>query len=543
MEQANSYLIDSGPIEMSQFNRMDQPLDLLSKLRASNRLRSRMKFLDNLKLLEQAPVVPNYQAPFETDSYPSLAYLVSLLNRDDNTKGINLIDKIKHLKVPMSKTTQESFEKNSAPPETSRGSLMDSTLFLHIALIFAAIIGIIVSIKLLIKGSNAHKRIVCSNSSFFQGRGPFAYITSRRSSDSNNSTTFRGPSMGTKDEAGTQRSYRGSEDQSCSLNDDHDDDDFDDQNKSSSSSNGLYGLAKRLSSLLNHQWSFKSQSNEDDDSDKPLQPNENDKEAKDVGLNIENATESTTLSESGDSGVKCGEPYRSSGSYIKSLVDALSKARSRIPNQFMIPGTGKKGTGILDDDDEDDKLDHELGGSDKNKSSDINDPGYGNMVSQMDISAAHLILSYMEEHLEDKERLRREWIEVNAAHPFMLSLNNNHNHSNNNNNNKQQTNIDSNSNKLGRLILERMARAALSKENRNKNRNLQVVPFDSNRVKLGNSDLGNRKFLSGDYINASYIYDDDPRRATHIIAQGPLESTVTNFWQVSEQIYIYIYQL
>lgn len=146
--------------------------------------------------------------------------------------------------------------------------------------------------------------------------------------------------------------------------------------------------------------------------------------------------------------------------------------------------------------------------------------GVGVAMSQMDISAAHLILAYMEKHLEDREQLRREWLELNG-------------------------NAGSSNSKIVQLTLQKLAKVALSDQNRGKNRNCLVVPFDRNRVRLlaqaaNDAEVRQSVGASGDsikqpsdYINASYIYDDDLRRPTHIIAQGPTAQTCGQFWQVS----------
>lgn len=250
--------------------------------------------------------------------------------------------------------------------------------------------------------------------------------------------------------------------------------------------------------------------------------------------------------------------FRSSRSYIKSLVEALGKARYQIPNNRLFVGNanqksacgeGLDGEDADDDDEEGGPLLGTIKASPKSKSKgadhvlDHHNSGSQNqttnLLAQMDISAAHLILSYMEQHLEDKERLRREWYELNQSSFSRGSLSNNETTTATGNNKAGCSNI----NKLnGRLAIESMARVALSKDNKAKNRDLRVVAFDKNRVKLGSGGLATRihgetnqpatMSKSIDYINATYIYDDNPRRATHIIAQGPLESTVAQFWQM-----------
>ncbi|XP_043546634.1 receptor-type tyrosine-protein phosphatase N2 isoform X2 [Chiloscyllium plagiosum] len=113
--------------------------------------------------------------------------------------------------------------------------------------------------------------------------------------------------------------------------------------------------------------------------------------------------------------------------------------------------------------------------------------------SNMDISTGHMILSYMEDHLRNKNRLEKEW-EALAAY-------------------QAEPNTSS--------IAER-------EENEKKNRSQLVVPYDHSRITLkvesSHSNL--------DYINASPIMDHDPRNPAYIAAQGPLPATVADFWQM-----------
>lgn len=65
--------------------------------------------------------------------------------------------------------------------------------------------------------------------------------------------------------------------------------------------------------------------------------------------------------------------------------------------------------------------------------------------------------------------------------------------------------------------------AALARNNRHKNRYRDILPFDSNRVKLTGK---------SDYINASLV-DDGHRK--WIATQGPLEGTIVDFWEMVQQ--------
>uniref|UniRef100_A0A3Q3BHH3 Receptor-type tyrosine-protein phosphatase N2-like n=1 Tax=Kryptolebias marmoratus TaxID=37003 RepID=A0A3Q3BHH3_KRYMA len=113
--------------------------------------------------------------------------------------------------------------------------------------------------------------------------------------------------------------------------------------------------------------------------------------------------------------------------------------------------------------------------------------------SNMDISTGHMILSYMEDHLKNKDRLEKEW-EALCAYQ-----------------------AEPNTSTIG-----------LKNGNTKKNRSAAVVAYDHSRItlKVENSQ-GN-----SDYINASPIMDRDPRNPAYIATQGPLPSTVADFWQM-----------
>ncbi|XP_075954132.1 receptor-type tyrosine-protein phosphatase N2-like [Anarhichas minor] len=113
--------------------------------------------------------------------------------------------------------------------------------------------------------------------------------------------------------------------------------------------------------------------------------------------------------------------------------------------------------------------------------------------SNMDISTGHMILSYMEDHMKNKDRLEKEWEALCAyqAEPNACTV-------------------------------------GLKDGNAKKNRSAAVVAYDHSRItlKVENSQ-GN-----SDYINASPIMDHDPRNPAYIATQGPLPSTVADFWQM-----------
>ncbi|XP_050351058.1 tyrosine-protein phosphatase non-receptor type 4 [Nymphalis io] len=81
---------------------------------------------------------------------------------------------------------------------------------------------------------------------------------------------------------------------------------------------------------------------------------------------------------------------------------------------------------------------------------------------------------------------------------------------------------------LLRRISEESASVSKLPQNINKNRYRDIAPYDSTRVILKNGP-------TGDYINASYINMDIPNSdlvLTYIATQGPLPSTVGDFWQM-----------
>uniref|UniRef100_A0A8C5I7V1 Receptor-type tyrosine-protein phosphatase N2-like n=1 Tax=Gouania willdenowi TaxID=441366 RepID=A0A8C5I7V1_GOUWI len=113
--------------------------------------------------------------------------------------------------------------------------------------------------------------------------------------------------------------------------------------------------------------------------------------------------------------------------------------------------------------------------------------------SNLDISTGHMILSYMEDHLKNKDRLEKEW-EALCAYQ-----------------------AEPNASTLG-----------LKDGNAKKNRSTAVVAYDHSRITLRvENSQGN-----SDYINASPIMDHDPRNPAYIATQGPLPSTVADFWQM-----------
>uniref|UniRef100_H2Z468 Tyrosine-protein phosphatase domain-containing protein n=1 Tax=Ciona savignyi TaxID=51511 RepID=H2Z468_CIOSA len=113
------------------------------------------------------------------------------------------------------------------------------------------------------------------------------------------------------------------------------------------------------------------------------------------------------------------------------------------------------------------------------------------ITTTISISTGHAVLSYMEDHLFNKDRLNKEWEE------------------------------------LCKYQVDNVSTDAAQK-NLLKNRSSTILPYDHNRVKLKVEENS----MENDYINASYIVDNDPRLPVYIATQGPLSSTIHQFWQM-----------
>nr|XP_034182626.1 receptor-type tyrosine-protein phosphatase N2 isoform X1 [Osmia lignaria] len=116
-------------------------------------------------------------------------------------------------------------------------------------------------------------------------------------------------------------------------------------------------------------------------------------------------------------------------------------------------------------------------------------------LSNMDISTGQMVLSYMEDHLKNKDRLDQEWAALCAYE------------------------VDPSSTEI-----------AQSDANIKCIRPGAALPYDHSRVIL--NDLANAN--NSDYINASTIKstDHDPRNPAYIATQGPLPQTTADFWQL-----------
>ncbi|XP_059380346.1 receptor-type tyrosine-protein phosphatase H-like [Carassius carassius] len=80
---------------------------------------------------------------------------------------------------------------------------------------------------------------------------------------------------------------------------------------------------------------------------------------------------------------------------------------------------------------------------------------------------------------------------------------------------------------LSSVGIEQSSIAALLPENQEKNRFSNVLAYDSSRVHLTTKDEGD-----SDYINANYMPGYGNASRQYIAAQGPLASTVNDFWRM-----------
>ncbi|XP_014600401.1 PREDICTED: receptor-type tyrosine-protein phosphatase-like N isoform X1 [Polistes canadensis] len=113
--------------------------------------------------------------------------------------------------------------------------------------------------------------------------------------------------------------------------------------------------------------------------------------------------------------------------------------------------------------------------------------------SNMDISTGHMVLSYMEDHLKNKDRLDQEWVALCSYGTSATDV-------------------------------------AENDTNAKYNRPNASLPYDHSRIVL--KELTNAN--NSNYINASTIKptDHDPRNPAYIATQGPLPETTADLWQL-----------
>ncbi|KAJ1363786.1 hypothetical protein KIN20_023721 [Parelaphostrongylus tenuis] len=107
--------------------------------------------------------------------------------------------------------------------------------------------------------------------------------------------------------------------------------------------------------------------------------------------------------------------------------------------------------------------------------------------SNIDISTGHVILNLLQECLADPSKIEAQWEAIGDYH----------------NTNKPTT--------IGMQYADR---------------NRFVLPFDESLVPVDSWEEG-----KSEYLNASFIYDDDPRQPMYIAAQTPRTADVAVFWQ------------
>lgn len=138
---------------------------------------------------------------------------------------------------------------------------------------------------------------------------------------------------------------------------------------------------------------------------------------------------------------------------------------------------------------------HSIGYGNSTRNSSVSSTSWSEepVTASLDISTGHAVLSYMEDHLNNKDRLDKEWEDICAYEAESITT-----------------------------------AVSITPQNSRKNRSLAALPYDHNRIKLKPED----NHLQSDYINASAIIDNDPKRPLYIAAQGPLASTIPDFWQM-----------
>ncbi|KAE9544527.1 hypothetical protein AGLY_000068, partial [Aphis glycines] len=120
--------------------------------------------------------------------------------------------------------------------------------------------------------------------------------------------------------------------------------------------------------------------------------------------------------------------------------------------------------------------------------------GFGNFETRnIAIKLRYIFQAYMEDHLNNKNRLDSEWAALCAYEAEPCAVN-----------------------------------VARKPDNAKKNRYINALPYDHARVVI--NEYANMN--NSDYINASTITDHDPRNPAYIATQGPLAETSADFWQM-----------
>ncbi|VDK55444.1 unnamed protein product, partial [Cylicostephanus goldi] len=107
--------------------------------------------------------------------------------------------------------------------------------------------------------------------------------------------------------------------------------------------------------------------------------------------------------------------------------------------------------------------------------------------SGIDISTGHVILNFLQECLADPTKIEAQWDAI-----------------------RDYRNTDKHT----------------TTGTEHPHRNRSVVPFDESLVPVDSWEEGKKE-----YLNASFIYDDDPRQPVYIAAQTPKAEDIAAFWQ------------
>ncbi|KHN79045.1 Receptor-type tyrosine-protein phosphatase N2, partial [Toxocara canis] len=114
--------------------------------------------------------------------------------------------------------------------------------------------------------------------------------------------------------------------------------------------------------------------------------------------------------------------------------------------------------------------------------------------SNMDISTGHVILSFLQEYLQNPSKIEEQWSTLSGY-----------------------TNVAG------------VSSIAEQEQNKEKNRNPNCLPYDDTLISVQSSVSD---VTSSTYINASAIHDSDPRQPAYIATQSPLPNTTADFWQM-----------
>lgn len=108
-------------------------------------------------------------------------------------------------------------------------------------------------------------------------------------------------------------------------------------------------------------------------------------------------------------------------------------------------------------------------------------------VPAIDISTGHVVLTFLQEFLSDPSKIEAQWDSL-----------------------KEYRNHQKHTSMASQFV----------------EKNRECLPFDENLVEVDTWKPDEKA-----YINASFIYDDDPRQAVYIAAQSPRGEEIAAWWQ------------